>query len=94
MNHMAPATIPLKSGTLLTQIQGTSKYNRQEPSLLAYPKHPLTTVTCSIAMHWYNRVLGNQLGVYNEPTAPFPYGLLTNWHDSIGNNSVVYVQPK
>jgi hypothetical protein len=38
MNHMAPATIPLKSGTPLTQILGYGKYNRRETSLLAYPK--------------------------------------------------------
>jgi len=28
---------PINSGVLLTQIQGISKYNRQEPSLLATP---------------------------------------------------------
>jgi hypothetical protein len=42
-------------------------------------------------MHWYNKVLGNQPGVYNEPKAIFSMGLLTNWHDSHGDNVVVYV---
>jgi len=87
MNHKAPATLPLKSGTLLTQIQGTSKYYRQEPSLLAYPKNPLTTVTCRIAIHWYNRVLGNYGHIPTTQKHYFPMDYSAT-HDSIGDNGV------